>query len=78
MTKAGLLGAILVAFAIPSLAQAGERPGQAGERWCAVKNLGDLSENCYFTSLQQCKASLTGNSDFCRRDGRSVEPRYPG
>jgi hypothetical protein len=34
--------------------------------WCAVLNLGDLSENCHFQTRKQCQASLTGNSDFCR------------
>jgi Protein of unknown function (DUF3551) len=53
-------------------------------RWCAVHNYGDLSESCYFRTFQQCRASLTGGDEFCRRNGyyagdaRMRSPRTTG
>ena len=45
--------------------------------WCAV--LGgsdDLSTGCYYMTLQQCQASISGNGGFCTHnnfyDGRPV------
>jgi hypothetical protein len=48
------------------LAVSGSTAPASAARWCSVQNLGDLSENCYFTSRRQCQASLTGHTDFCR------------
>jgi hypothetical protein len=46
-------------------------------QWCAV--LGgrdDLSTGCYYMTLQQCQASISGNGGFCTHnnfyDGRPV------
>jgi Protein of unknown function (DUF3551) len=45
--------------------------------WCAI--LGgstDLSTGCYYMTLQQCQASISGNGGFCTHnnfyDGRPV------
>jgi hypothetical protein len=58
----------LLTFAVLIVGSTFSAPAQAAQ-WCAVLNLGDLSENCHFVSRQQCQASLTGSSDFCRPYG---------
>ena len=46
-------------------------------QWCAVLGGGDdLSTGCYYLTLQQCKASISGNGGFCTHnnfyDGKPV------
>jgi hypothetical protein len=62
MMKTALLTSAVLIAGSAFVAQ----PATAAQKWCAVMNLGDLAENCHFVSRQQCQASLTGNSDFCR------------
>ena len=47
-------------------------PAQADPyRWCARYGGGGLggSENCYFVTLEQCRAAISGNGGFCRENG---------
>jgi hypothetical protein len=48
-------------------------------RWCTVLNMGDNAVNCYFLTLEQCQASLSGLGGFCRPnlryDGRPEGPQ---
>jgi len=46
-------------------------------RWCGVFGSGDASvTNCYFMTIDQCRASMSGNGGFCTPnnfyDGRPV------
>ncbi|MBX9823631.1 MAG: DUF3551 domain-containing protein [Xanthobacteraceae bacterium] len=45
-------------------------------RWCAIYRSGG-SESCYFATLEQCRASVSGRGGFCRlnyyNDGRSAQ-----
>jgi hypothetical protein len=35
-------------------------------RWCAQLGLSeDLGTNCYFMTLEQCRAAISGNGGFC-------------
>lgn len=34
-------------------------------RWCAIYRSGG-SESCYFTTIEQCQASVSGRGGFCR------------
>jgi hypothetical protein len=42
---------------------AGSLPASAEPRWCAISNEG--ASNCSFTSMDQCRASISGNGGFC-------------
>jgi hypothetical protein len=45
-------------------------------RWCATYGAGFGSESCYFSTIEQCRASVSGLGGFCREnalyDGRPV------
>ena len=42
--------------------------GQADPyRWCA--EYGGGGTNCYFVTLEQCRAAISGNGGFCRQNG---------
>lgn len=46
--------------------------GQADPyRWCAEYGNGDSGggTNCYFVTLEQCRATILGNGGFCRQNG---------
>lgn len=47
------------------------QPAQADPyRWCAEYGGGrGGGTNCYFVTLQQCEASVSGNGGFCRPNG---------
>lgn len=34
-------------------------------RWCAVLNMGDAAYNCYFLTLEQCRAYVFGLGGSC-------------
>ena len=36
-------------------------------RWCAQYERGGT--NCYFVTLEQCRAAISGNGGFCRENG---------
>jgi len=60
-------------------------PAQADPyRWCAQYGGKSGATNCYFLTLEQCRAALSGNGGFCNPntfyDGRPVrtpEDSYP-
>ena len=42
-------------------------PAQADPyRWCATYGAGFGSESCYFMTIEQCRASVSGLGGFCR------------
>jgi hypothetical protein len=62
------LTVIALAAFFPSAAEAQSYP------WCAMTDLGDMVENCYFDTLEQCKASLGGTHDFCVKNNTYTPP----
>jgi hypothetical protein len=40
-------------------------------RWCADYGggRGGGGSNCYFVTLEQCRAAISGNGGFCRENG---------
>ena len=68
----GTVATWLVAVAIDGM----QHPAQADPyRWCAVYSARGAS-NCYFVSLDQCRAALSGMGGFCQPnnsyDGRPL------
>ena len=57
-----------IALAFPSAVEAQSYP------WCAITDLGDVVENCYFDSFEQCKGSLGGTHDFCVKNNTYKPP----
>jgi hypothetical protein len=51
------------------------RPASAQEGpWCALRNFSDLSEDCQFRTLEECRATIVaGNRGFC-----NPNPRWQG
>ena len=54
-------------------------------RWCADygSGRGGGGTNCYFVTLEQCRAAISGNGGFCRESGFSdgrpvVTPDHAG
>jgi len=52
-------------------------------RWCAVLgNSDDIGTNCYFMTIEQCRAAVSGNGGFCTPnsfyDGRPVNSSESG
>jgi len=51
-------------------------------RWCAEYGMGrsDGGTNCYFMTLEQCRAAISGNGGFCRENlfytGPAEPPRH--
>jgi hypothetical protein len=45
-------------------------------RWCATYGAGFGSESCYYVTIEQCRASVSGLGGFCRPnnfyDGKPV------
>jgi hypothetical protein len=44
--------------------------------WCA-DYAGFGSQNCGFTTIQQCQAALSGNGGFCNANTQYVSPAAP-
>ena len=76
-------------FAIPLLATLEfapvlTTPAQADPyRWCAVYcGFGDTRESCYYVTLAQCQATVSGLGGFCRPspwyDGQPVRTPEDG
>ena len=59
---------VALAAGFPSAVEAQSYP------WCAMTDLGDVVENCYFDSFEQCKASLGGTHDFCVKNNTYKPP----
>jgi len=56
-----ILFALIVALSI--------EPTQADPyRWCAQYGFRGAT-NCYFVTLAQCRAAISGNGGFCRENG---------
>lgn len=51
------------------------RPVSAQEGpWCALRNFSDLSEDCQFRTLEECRVTIVaGNRGFC-----NPNPRWQG
>jgi hypothetical protein len=68
----GTLATLLVAFAIDGIQN---RTHADPYRWCAMYGARGAT-NCYFASLDQCRAALSGMGGFCQPnnfyDGRPV------
>ncbi len=61
MQKITVVSGILLAAAFCDTAKADPY------RWCAEYGGGrGGATNCYFVTLQQCKAAVSGNGGFCR------------
>jgi Protein of unknown function (DUF3551) len=65
-----MLAILGVTAEIGSPAQAQNYP------WCA-DYAGFGSQNCGFTTLQQCQAALSGNGGFCNANTQYVSPSAP-
>ena len=65
-----VLGIIVVATGIDTRAEAQNYP------WCA-DYAGFGSQNCGFTTFQQCMAALSGNGGFCNANTQYVSPAMP-
>jgi uncharacterized membrane protein len=51
-------------------------------RWCAENMGGEGATNCYFVTLEQCQAAVSGAGSFCSLnsfydDPRAEAPRVP-
>ena len=68
------LSVIALAAVFPSAAKAEAQ----SYPWCAITDLGDVVENCYFDNLEQCKASLGGTHDFCVKNNTYKPPPPEG
>ena len=62
-----MLAIFAVTIGIGSSAQAQNYP------WCA-DYAGFGSQNCGFTTIQQCQAALSGNGGFCNANTQYVPP----
>jgi hypothetical protein len=60
----------LLAVALLAIGAASQPAHADPYRWCAEYGGGrGGSTNCYFVTLQQCEASVSGNGGFCRPNG---------
>jgi hypothetical protein len=57
--------ALAVAVGLISLA-ASMPAGADPYRWCAVYASSDGGTNCYFMTLEQCRAAVSGVGGFCQ------------
>ena len=64
LTSAGLLSLAWI------LAAAGPASAEIEYPWCMMQGR-NTPQSCTFTTLEQCRASLAGNSGFC-----DPNPRY--
>ena len=75
--------AIAALFALIAASAIQPQPAKADPyRWCADYHRG--GSNCYFVTLAQCRAAISGNGGFCRENGfydgrpvRTPEDGYP-
>jgi hypothetical protein len=69
---------ILAATAVVGLAASTLfAPGNARAEnypWCAVLSVGDAAYNCGFTTLEQCRATVSGVGGFCEVNRFTDEP----
>ena len=65
---------MLAVFAVT--AGSGTRAQAQNYPWCA-DYAGFGSQNCGFTTIQQCLAALSGNGGFCNANTQYVPPAGP-
>ena len=69
---------VAIAFILLFMAGAASVPAKADPyRWCGVfGGQGGTATNCYFLTIDQCRAAVSGNGGFCVPnnfyDGRPV------
>ncbi len=78
-TRAMMHASIATAAGLLALCAFATSPAAADPyRWCAVYGTSgdDNGTNCYFVTIEQCRAAVSGNGGFCAPnnfyDGRSV------
>ena len=66
---------LLVAALVLAAGCLNARPASAQEGpWCALRNFSDLSEDCQFRTLDECRVTIiAGNRGFC-----NPNPRWQG
>ena len=47
-------------------------------RWCAQNIGGDGSSNCYFTTLEQCQAAVSGAGAYCTPNSFATQSEAAG
>lgn len=78
MRKSYLLIAALVAMAAGTMTMTTQSRADP-YRWCAMYGfLGGGVENCYFVTIAQCRAAISGNGGFCRPNLRYDGIAYDG
>ena len=76
-----ILMAILTAAGLPVLASSASADPY---KWCALYSMGrgGGAQNCYFVTLEQCRAAVSGVGGFCKEnlvyDGRPVRTPEDG
>ena len=69
-TKLALIAAFAGLLAVGVLSQAGGAKADP-YRWCGhYGNTDDNGTNCYFLTLEQCQAAISGNGGFCTPNTR--------
>jgi hypothetical protein len=78
-TRAMMHASIATAAGLLALCAFATNPAAADPyRWCAVYGTSgdDNGTNCYFVTIEQCRAAVSGNGGFCAPntfyDGRPV------
>lgn len=68
----------IILAAIAAILMAGavnDRAAADPYRWCADYGIGsDAGTNCYFVTLEQCRAAASGVGGFCRPNGFYTGP----
>jgi Protein of unknown function (DUF3551) len=72
--KTFLLSLSATAFAIAATALASSPSrAQVEYPWCAISSTGQSgTPNCYYATLDQCKAFLSGQAGFCQANPRAT------
>ena len=76
-----ILMALLTAAGLPVLASSASADPY---KWCALYSMGrgGGAQNCYFVTLEQCRAAVSGVGGFCKEnlfyDGRPVRTPEDG
>jgi hypothetical protein len=66
----------MLAIMVVAVAGTGTRAQAQNYPWCA-DYAGFGSQNCGFTTFQQCLAALSGNGGFCNANTQYVAPAGP-
>jgi hypothetical protein len=65
---------LLIALGIVAVVGPASRAEAQNYPWCAILNMGDEAKNCGFTTIEQCRASVSGIGGFCMRDPQYQPP----